>query len=130
MRTESSICAETGRLARPDCDTDLSTLPFHPHPKYPGVALRHLVTGVDTGGALSAHLVRIMAGSCLEEHVHPDSLEVHAVVRGAGACSLAGRPVRYEPGVHGLIPAGTGHSVRADAGEDLYILAMFAPALL
>jgi len=117
-------------LATPEAEADLSALPWNPHPKFAGVALKHLVTGAQTGGTLSAHLVRIDAGCCLEEHTHPGSLELHEVARGAGRCMLAGKDVRYAPGVCGLIPAGTAHSVRADAGEDLYILAKFAPALL
>jgi len=123
-------------LARTDGDSDLSALPWNPHPRFAGVALRHLVTGADTGGALSAHLVRIEAGAELSSHVHEGSLELHEVVRGLGVCTLGRRKVVYQPGVCGLIPAGVAHSVKAQAkqdgqdGEDLYILAKFAPALL
>lgn len=130
MRDDCERLIGAGRLACPQCDTDLTALPWNPHPTFPGVALRHLLTGADTGGAVSAHLVRIQAGCELKPHTHPGGLELHEVVRGAGECSLAGRSVRYEPGACGLIPANTTHSVRADAGEDLYILAKFVPALL
>lgn len=119
-----------GSLATPQGDADLAARPWTPHPRFAGVALRHLVTGADTDGRLSTHLVRIAAGCRLEEHTHAESLELHEVVAGAGTCELAGRSVRYAPGACGLIPAGAPHSVRADAGEDLYILAKFAPALL
>lgn len=117
-------------LATPNDETDLSALPWNPHPSFPGVSLKHLVTGARTGGALSAHLVRIEAGCELKTHVHAGSLELHEVASGAGRCAIAEKNVRYAPGICGLIPAGTPHSVRADAGEDLYILAKFAPALL
>lgn len=117
-------------LATPEREADLRALPWNPHPSFRGVALKHLVTGADTGGALSAHLVRIEAGCRLEEHSHAGSLELHEVVRGAGTCALADKSVAYAPGACGLIPAGVPHSVRAHAGEDLYILAKFAPALL
>ncbi|MDO9632672.1 MAG: cupin domain-containing protein [Humidesulfovibrio sp.] len=120
-------------LARTDGDSDLSALPWNPHPRFAGVALKHLVTGADTDGALSAHLVRISAGACLESHTHDNSLELHEVVQGSGVCTLGEREAIYRPGVCGLIPAGVAHSVRADAeqdGKDLYILAKFAPALL
>jgi len=124
------ILPGAGSLATPDQDTDLCALPWNAHPHYRGVSLKHLITGASTGGALSAHLVRVEAGCCLEEHIHADRLELHEVVRGAGRCALAERTMRYEPGACGLIPAGVAHSVRADAEEDLYILAKFAPALL
>jgi quercetin dioxygenase-like cupin family protein len=127
---ETTTLVGAGHLARPDAEADLNALPWHAHPRFAGVALRHLVTGAETGGALSAHLVRIEAGCCLESHVHEASLELHEVAQGAGTCDLSGRQVAYAPGVCGLIPAGTRHAVKADAGGDLYILAKFIPALL
>lgn len=130
MNTDLSHLPGAASLASPNRDADLAALPWNPHPTFPGVAMKHLVTGADTGGALSAHLVRVEPGCCLMEHVHPDKLELHEVVHGAGTCALADKTVRYEPGACGLIPANVAHSVRADAGEPLYILAKFAPALL
>lgn len=130
MNVDLSNLPGAGRLAAPLAETEFSTLPWNAHPQFRGVSLKHLVTGAQTGGALSAHLVRVEAGCCLEEHVHAGSLELHEVLRGGGDCALGERTVRYEPGACGLIPAGVAHSVRADAGEDLYILAKFAPALL
>ncbi len=136
MNADLSQLPGTARLATPETDTDLAALPWNPHPRFAGVALKHLVTGAATGGALSAHLVRIEAGAELSSHVHEGSLELHEVVRGSGVCTLGGREAVYRPGVCGLIPAGVAHSVRAAAkhdgqhGEALYILAKFAPALL
>lgn len=120
----------TGHLARPDGERDLSALPWNPHPRFAGVALRHLVTGADTAGALSTHLVRIDAGAELAAHTHDGSVELHEVLLGSGRCSLGAKEVVYQPGACGLIPAGVKHSVRADAETELYILAKFAPALL
>ncbi|MBU1042736.1 MAG: cupin domain-containing protein [Proteobacteria bacterium] len=119
-----------GALARPDGQSDLTALPWNPHPSFIGVALKHLVTSADTLGALSAHLVRIAPGAELKTHIHDRSLELHEVVRGSGVCTLGDRQAVYQPGVCGLIPAGVAHSVRADAEEELYILAKFTPALL
>ncbi|OGR39477.1 MAG: hypothetical protein A2051_02730 [Desulfovibrionales bacterium GWA2_65_9] len=136
MNADTSRFVGAGRLARPDGDSDLSTRPWNPHPRFAGVALRHLLTAADTDGALSAHLVRIDAGAELSSHTHDGSLELHEVVQGSGVCTLDGREAIYQPGVCGLIPAGVAHSVRANAkqdghdGEALYILAKFAPALL
>lgn len=127
---EISRLVGAGRLARPDGDTDLTTRPWSPHPRFAGVALRHLISAADTSGALSTHLVRINAGAELSSHSHKDSLELHEVLRGTGVCTLGHRSAIYQPGTCGLIPAGLAHSVRADEGEDLYLLAKFAPALL
>lgn len=127
---DTGMLIGAGRLAAPETDKDLGSLPWNPHPRFAGVALRHLLTGAETGGALSAHLVRIEAGCRLEAHAHEASLELHEVLRGQGVCSLGGRNTDYRPGVCGLIPAGLVHSVRAHAEEDLHLLATFAPALL
>ncbi|MBU1230031.1 MAG: cupin domain-containing protein [Proteobacteria bacterium] len=130
MHTDHAFLVGACRLARPEGDTDLATRPWNPHPRFAGVALRHLLTAADTGGAMSTHLVRIDAGAELSSHVHEGNLELHEVVRGAGVGTLGGREAAYQPGTCGLIPPGMAHSVRAHAGEDLYILAKFAPALL
>jgi len=129
MNTDFVTLPGAASLTTPDCETDLNALPWKPHPRFQGVSMKHLLTGAETGGALSTHLVRIEAGCRLEQHIHAGSLELHEVVRGAGVCDLAGKSVPYAPGACGLIPAGVAHSVRAHAGEDLYILAKFAPAL-
>lgn len=130
LSSDHPTLAGAAWLTSPCRDADLCALPWNPHPSFTGVALKHLVTAADTNGALSAHLVRVEPGCCLKEHIHADKLELHEVVRGAGTCALADKNVRYEPGACGLIPAGVPHSVRADAGEPLFILAKFAPALL
>jgi quercetin dioxygenase-like cupin family protein len=130
MDIDLSTLPGAGSIATPDAATDCADLPWNAHPTFRGVSLKHLVTGAQTGGSLSAHLVRVEAGCTLQAHIHAGSLELHEVVRGGGTCSLGDKNVRYTPGVCGLIPAGVTHSVRADAGEDLYILAKFAPALV
>jgi Mannose-6-phosphate isomerase len=127
---DSTTLVGAGCLACIDGDRDYDELVWNKHPTFAGVSLKHLLTSADTGGALSAHLVRIQAGCCLETHTHPNSLELHEVVSGSGKAELAGRSASYAPGVCGLIPAGVAHSVRANAEQDLYILAKFAPALL
>lgn len=129
MDMETMELVGAAALARPDGHSDLAALPWNPHPRFIGVALKHLITGADTGGALSAHLVRIAAGAELMTHTHEGSLELHEVVRGSGLCTLGNIQAAYRPGVCGLIPAGVAHSVRAAADEDLYLLAKFAPAL-
>ncbi len=130
MNMEMAECVGAGTLVRPDGSSDLAALPWNPHPRFIGVALKHLITGADTGGALSAHLVRIAAGAELSAHTHEGSLELHEVLRGTGLCTLGDLQAAYRPGVCGLIPAGVAHSVRAATDEELYLLAKFAPALL
>ncbi len=98
------------------------------HPTCPGVSLKHLATGKDCAGGLSAHLVRLDPGGRIDEHVHAGKPELHVVLGGEGTCRFAGREAAYAAGVCALIPADEPHVVQAgEAG--LRLLAVFAPAL-
>ncbi len=97
------------------------------HPKFAGVAMKTVVGGARTGGALSQHLVRVDAGCALETHVHAQQRELHLVLAGSGEARLAGEPDDYRPGSVSVIPAGAAHSVRAGT-DGLTLLASFTPA--
>jgi len=102
---------------------------FEPHKKFTGVALKHLVTGKETEGHLSCHLIKVDPHCCLESHTHPDHLEIHEVIAGKGVYKIEDREYFYQSGSIGVIPMNVIH--RVEAGEEgLYILATFSPALL
>jgi quercetin dioxygenase-like cupin family protein len=106
-----------------------ASLPWNPHPKFPGVFLRHLVTGSDTGGRLSLHHVRIDPGCSIGDHTHAGQVETHDILEGSATCTLEGRTIAYVPGVLGVMPADQVH--RVDAGGDgLLLLATFSPPLV
>jgi quercetin dioxygenase-like cupin family protein len=112
-----------------DSDRRAGALPWNPHQKFAGVALKHLVTGKDTGGRLSLHHVRVDPGCAIDDHAHAGQVEIHDVVAGEGICSVAGKEIRYVPGVMGIMPADTMH--RVVAGEEgLLLLATFSPPLV
>jgi mannose-6-phosphate isomerase-like protein (cupin superfamily) len=98
------------------------------HPKFKGVYLKHLITGSDTEGHLSCHLVKVDPGCALLDHIHDPQWELHEVVEGEGVCMLDQREVRYYPGQMALIPQGTHHQVVASE-KGLILLAKFFPAL-
>ena len=102
---------------------------WNPHPTYPGVSLKHLVTGSATNGQLSCHLVKVAAGCQLSTHVHADKLELHEVVSGVGTAMLGEQAIPYAVGTSVVIPANVPHSVVAGQ-EDVYLLAKFTPALV
>jgi len=116
------------RVALADRDHTPASGDWRPHPKFPGVAMRQLAGGPDTGGAYSLHQVRIDPGCAIETHIHPDNDESHLVLSGHGTCAIAGRETAYDPGVCGVLPKGVEHRVGAGT-ETLYILATFVPAL-
>lgn len=120
---------DNGIVIRTGGDTPARTLDWNPHPAFPGVSLKHLVTGRDTDGRFSVHLVRLQPGAEIGEHVHETNWELHEVARGSGQLSLDGRSIPYHPGVAAALPENEPHTVRA-GDEGLRLFATFIPALL
>ena len=120
---------ENGTLVFCDREEDACGLCWNRHPSFAGVSLKHLITGKDTDGGLSCHLVRIEPGCMLENHTHEGQWELHEVVKGAGVAILDGKEVGYAPGKAAVIPMGTPHSVKA-SDQGLFLFAKFFPALV
>ncbi|MDD1693255.1 MAG: cupin domain-containing protein [Methanoregula sp.] len=109
--------------------TAAESLPWNPHAKFAGVALRHLVTGKDTGGRMSLHHVRVDPGCAIGDHVHTGMVEIHDVLAGEGSCTRAGTKISYAPGVMGIMPADQVHRVEA-GDKGLLLLATFSSPLV
>ena len=107
---------------------DASSATWNPHPTFPGISMKTLVSSAMTGGSLSQHLVRVEPGCALETHVHPAQCELHMVLEGSGKAMLEDQENDYRPGSLVTIPAGTAHAVRANA-DGLTLIASFSPAL-
>lgn len=117
-----------GRLALPAGDRKFASLQWNEHPKFDGVALKHLVTAADTDGAFSYHLVRIEPNCSIGCHIHETQLETHEVIAGDGICATQETKLPYSAGVLSILPAGIEHAVHA--GENgLLLFAKFMPAL-
>jgi len=104
-------------------------LPWNDHPVFAGVALKHLITGADTDGRLSCHLVRLAPGATLASHAHDGQWELHEVVAGSGTAGIGPDAAEYLPGVSAVIPRGLAHEVTAGA-SGLCLYAKFFPALV
>jgi quercetin dioxygenase-like cupin family protein len=111
-----------------DSDRKAGSIPWNPHPKFAGVFVRHLVTGGETGGRMSLHHVRIDPGCSIDDHTHAGQVEIHDVLEGEGICRVAGKEIRYVPGIMGIMPADTVHRIDA-ATKGLLLLATFSPPL-
>lgn len=118
-----------GPAIHPDREENLEDSPWIAHPAFAGVQLKHLVRGLDTGGRLSCHLVRVEPGKSLLSHVHDGQWELHEVLSGEGHGALGGNQVPYRPGCQAVIPQGTPHAVTA-GDQGLVLLAKFFPALV
>lgn len=120
---------DNGTVCVPNVETEAKGLEWHPHPSFTGVALKHLVTGGDTDGRFSVHLVRLEPGAEIGDHVHAINWELHEVVGGTGLCRLGDREMEYRLGVVAVMPENVSHSVHAGP-DGLCLFATFVPALL
>lgn len=110
-------------------DRNVEAMPWVSHPLFKGVSMKHLISGKETEGQMSCHVVRVEPECSLDYHVHDGQWELHEVIDGDGTGRLKTRTVSYSAGRVTLIPKGTGHSVKA--GESgLVMLAKFFPALI
>ncbi|MGM9540161.1 cupin domain-containing protein [Anaerovibrio sp.] len=117
-----------GRLVLPDKASSFGQIGWSKHPTFEGVELKHIVTGAETGGQFSYHLVKIAPGKAIGNHIHETQLETHEVIAGSGICINDGAELKYEPGVISILPAKIPHQVLA-AEDGLYLFAKFMPAL-
>ena len=104
------------------------TAAWNPHPRFAGVAMKTLISGKETAGQLSQHLVRVDPGCTLDWHEHPTQCESHLVISGDGEATLGERTADYAPGSLKSIAAGMQHRVRAGS-NGLMLIASFSPAL-
>lgn len=108
---------------------ETDSIEWKAHPEFKGVYLKHILTGAETGGKISSHIVKIDPFCELGNHTHEGRVEIHEVVSGTGSCLINGSEYNYTRGLTAVIPESAVHSVRADA-EGLYLMAKFSPALL
>ncbi len=120
---------DQGKLLSERGERNAADLPWEPNPRFPGVSLKHLLTGADTGGRFSVHLVRVEAGHEIGLHIHATQFELHEVLSGRGWCEFMGQRIPYSPGRCLVVPEGVEHRVVADAEGDLYLSATFVPPL-
>lgn len=129
MTTDILEAFKNGQIYSNSHIENATTLPWHDHPTFPGVALKHLITAKDSEGKFSSHLVRVNRGCEIGEHIHAGKWELHEVYDGQGLCRINGEKINYSKGLAAVIPADIPHVVQA-IEHDLYIMAKFFPALL
>ncbi len=119
---------EVGCIVTEEGSANAADLAWNPHPRFSGVHLRNVITGSNTNGEFSVHLVRIGPGMEIGEHFHQDQTEFHFVLAGDGKCVLGERTLVYRPGNMAVMPPNAPHRVAAGAGG-LVLQAVFSPAL-
>ena len=118
---------ENGILKLPSHEIKFADIEWTKHPAFQGVELKHIVTGDETNGQYSYHLVRIHPGKSIKNHVHQKQIETHEVIAGNGYCINNGTKLDYTSGTISIFDMNTPHEVTA--GENgLYRFAKFFPA--
>ena len=120
---------EQGKRITMDQSVDIDDIAWNKHSSCHGVFLKHLVTGAETDGKFSFHLVRVQAGCEISEHIHQTNWELHEVVAGNAIGYLGDKTISYVPGTTIVIPEGKKHKVVAGE-QDLFLFATFIPALV
>jgi quercetin dioxygenase-like cupin family protein len=120
---------EQGAVLFPDFETDAAEKPWCPHPAWKGVFLKDLVTGKETDGKFSYHLVRVSKDCEVMDHDHKTQWEWNLIVSGNGVFVIGDKEVTIAPGQTYVTPPGIHHIVSA-GDEDLMLLAIFTPALV
>lgn len=128
MKNEVFEAFNIGNLTIPGKKIIFEQITWSKHPTFEGVELKHIITGKETGGQFSYHLVRIAPGKAIKNHIHETQLETHEVIAGSGICINDGAELIYEPGVISIIPMRVPHEVVANE-DGLYLFAKFMPAL-
>ena len=98
------------------------------HPR--GDRLEFVATSASTGGALlEKHVTYPPHTEAPAPHFHPEQEETFTIVQGALNTVINGVQRRYAAGATFVVPAGTPHTMHADADEPTRFVWQVRPAL-
>jgi quercetin dioxygenase-like cupin family protein len=120
---------DQGVVFLPDLEIESAKRLWYPHPEWRGVFLKDLVTGKETGGMFSYHLVRVWKDCEVMDHDHETQWEWNRIIDGQGVFFFEDREISLAHGQTFVTPPGVRHAVSAHNG-DLSLLAVFIPALI
>lgn len=115
---------ENGNLVSSESAKNIASIPWVEHKDFPGVFLKNVVTGSETGELYSCHLVRIEPDMKIGLHSHQAHVELHEVMGGSGVCLNESREIPYRPGTMIVLACNSPHEVRA-GNDGLYLFAKF-----
>jgi quercetin dioxygenase-like cupin family protein len=125
---KSKTAADKEIVFIPGKEIESSEKEWYKHPACKGVYLKDLLTGKDTGGKFSYHLVRIEKNCEIPSHDHKTEWELNRLISGKGAFIFTDKEIMLAPGQTFATPPGISHAVSSYDNEVL-LLAMFLPAL-
>nr|WP_319538250.1 cupin domain-containing protein [uncultured Methanospirillum sp.] len=128
IHTDVSRIFDQGTVVFPDHKEDINKKSWYTPPGWVGVSLKDIITGKDTGGAFSYHLVRITRHCEVPSHVHDTEWEWNVILNGNGSFVIQEKETQVVIGETYVTPPGISHTVKA-GNSDLVITATFVPAL-
>jgi len=120
---------EQGVVIFPRLEIEAADKPWYSPPGWKGVYLKDLVTGKETDGKFSYHIVKIEPNCEVTDHDHETQWEWNVILNGTGVFLLDDTEITAKPGQTFATPPGIHHTVSA-GDEELSLLAHFIPALL
>jgi quercetin dioxygenase-like cupin family protein len=120
---------EQGGVIFPGLEIEANAKTWYSLPGCEGVFLKDLVTGKETGGKFSYHLVRVSKNGEVADHDHETQWEWNLIISGKGTFVIGNKEVTIAPGQTFVTPPKNHHTVSA-GHEDLLLLALFIPALV
>jgi len=127
IHTDVSKIFDQGMVVFPDHMEDIKKSWYTP-PGWIGVSLKDIISGKDTDGAFSYHLVRIAKRSEVPSHAHDTQWEWNVILNGNGSFVIQEKEMQVTIGETYVTPPGISHTVKAGNSE-LVITATFVPAL-
>jgi len=108
----------------------INEIDWEPHPLFPEVRIKPLITEKEDGINVTCILVNVPRGKEVPEHIHEDQDDIIYPLKGKGMIWINGMgSFSIEPGIIVRVPRGVRHKVY-DIKEELLVYDVFFPALL
>ena len=99
------------------------------HPFLENVGMRVLYSKRDDGGEITCFVIRCEVGSEIEEHIHPDEVDIIFVLKGKATMWIEDSgSFSLKPGVFVAVPKGLRHRTY-NVKEELLIYDAFIPPM-
>jgi quercetin dioxygenase-like cupin family protein len=107
---------------------DLESTQWEPHPRFPGILMKTLLTTADNAFA-NVNLVLIPPGCEVGWHHHSMQMETVFLLQGQSTLTIDKSEQPLHAGQIVAIPLGAEHTLRNNGTQPVEIMAIFTPPL-
>lgn len=107
---------------------DLKFIQWEPHPRFPGVLMKTLITTSDNAFA-NVNLILIPPGCEVGWHHHAMQVETVFLLQGQSILTINSSEQPLNAGQIVAIPLGVEHALRNSGTEPVELMAIFTPPL-